>query len=61
MNPQECCDELASHYHLMFENWEDATEHQATVLGAILELEGGLTNASRILDCACGIGTKPSV
>jgi SAM-dependent methyltransferase len=58
MNPEECYDELAAHYHLMFENWEASIERQATVLRAILERECGPPNETRILDCACGIGTQ---
>jgi SAM-dependent methyltransferase len=58
MNPAECYDELAAHYHLMFENWEASIERQATVLRAILERECGPPNATRVLDCACGIGTQ---
>ena len=58
MDPKDCYDELASHYHLMFENWESSIERQAVALGPILELECGPPNATRILDCACGIGTQ---
>jgi SAM-dependent methyltransferase len=58
MNPSECYDELASHYHLWFENWEASIERQAAVLCPILERECGPANRVRILDCACGIGTQ---
>lgn len=58
MNPKECYDELASHYHLLFENWEASIERQAAVLGPILERECSRPNTTRVLDCACGIGTQ---
>jgi SAM-dependent methyltransferase len=51
-------DELADHYHLIFENWEASVERQAAVLSSILERQCGLRSAGRILDCACGIGTQ---
>ena len=37
MNPAECYDELAAHYHLIFENGESSIERQAMALDAILE------------------------
>ena len=51
-------DELADHYHLIFENWELSVEHQAAVLSSVLHRNCGLTTTARILDCACGIGTQ---
>ena len=57
-DPKECYDELASHYHLMFENWEASMDRQAGVLGPILERECSQSNGTRVLDCACGIGTQ---
>ena len=50
-------DELADHYHLIFENWQASIDRQAAVLGSIL-LQCGLNQSARILDCACGIGTQ---
>ena len=50
-------DELASNYHLIFEDWEVSIKRQAAVLGSVLERELSSTNL-RILDCACGIGTQ---
>src|SRR5260370_35339019 len=50
-------DELASNYHLIFEDWEASIKRQAAVLGSILERELSSTKL-RILDCACGIGTQ---
>ena len=51
-------DQLASNYHLIFEDWEASIHRQAAVLGAILEKECGSPQTVRILDCACGIGTQ---
>lgn len=50
-------DNLAEHYHLIFEDWGRSIERQAGVLGPLLEnklARGPL----KILDCACGIGTQ---
>lgn len=51
-------DDLASHYHLMFEDWEASMARQAAALGPILERGCGPANSVKILDCACGIGTQ---
>src|SRR5579863_4936439 len=51
-------DDLAGHYHLMFEDWNASGARQADVLGAILERECGPAKSLRLLDCACGIGTQ---
>jgi glycine/sarcosine N-methyltransferase len=58
MDSNDCYDELAPHYHLIFENWEDSIARQAAALGPILQLECGSPNTTRVLDCACGIGTQ---
>ena len=50
-------DELASHYHLIFEDWDATIKRQAAVLGSVLERELSSTEL-RVLDCACGIGTQ---
>jgi len=50
--------ELAGHYHLMFENWEASMARQAAALGPVLERECGPAPSVRVLDCACGIGTQ---
>lgn len=57
-NPAKTYDELADHYHLIFENWELSMERQAAALDSILRKNCGLTAKARILDCACGIGTQ---
>jgi glycine/sarcosine N-methyltransferase len=58
MEVKDCYDELASHYHLLFENWESSIARQAAVLSEILERECGAPGKTRILDIACGIGTQ---
>jgi SAM-dependent methyltransferase len=58
MDVAQTYDDLADHYHLIFENWEDSVERQAAALGHILHQNCGLTTAATILDCACGIGTQ---
>jgi glycine/sarcosine N-methyltransferase len=50
-------DDLAKHYHLIFEDWERSIARQATVLGPILERATG-KSSPYVLDCACGIGTQ---
>ena len=57
-DPKECYDELASHYHLLFENWEASMDRQTAILGPILERECRKSGGTRVLDCACGIGTQ---
>ncbi len=51
-------DQLASNYHLIFEDWEASIRRQGAVLGTILERECGSRQTIKILDCACGIGTQ---
>jgi glycine/sarcosine N-methyltransferase len=51
-------DELADHYHLIFENWEASITRQAEALAPILKRERNSSVTIRILDCACGIGTQ---
>jgi glycine/sarcosine N-methyltransferase len=49
--------ELAEHYHLIYEDWDRSIERQASVLGPLLE--GWVGPAPlKVLDCACGIGTQ---
>jgi SAM-dependent methyltransferase len=57
-DPQACYDQLASHFHLLFEDWEASIARQAAALGPILERECSGPGALRVLDCACGIGTQ---
>lgn len=58
MDTAQSYDDLASHYHLIFENWEVSIERQAAALSSILQRGCGLMSTARILDCACGIGTQ---
>ena len=51
-------DNLADHYHLIFDDWEASVERQAAVLGKILLQNCHLPSTARLLDCACGIGTQ---
>ncbi|WP_423381543.1 class I SAM-dependent methyltransferase [Burkholderia sp. LMG 32019] len=48
-------DDMASSYHLIFDNWDKAIERQKTVLVPLMCAPGSL---GTILDCACGIGTQ---
>lgn len=49
--------DLAQHYHLIYESWDRSIERQASILGPLLEERLGPAPL-RILDCACGIGTQ---
>ena len=51
-------DELADHYHLIYENWEASVQRQAGILSSLLKRECALDGTPSILDCACGIGTQ---
>ena len=48
-------DHLASDYHLIFANWDEAVIRQGQELRAILE---SLHAGKKLLDCSCGIGTQ---
>ena len=50
-------DDLAEHYHLIFEDWDKSIERQTSIFGRLLEEYTG-RSVLRILDCACGIGTQ---
>jgi len=53
-------DDLASYYHLIFENWDASMARQGDALATLIreELEGSQPQTTRILDVACGIGTQ---
>lgn len=53
----EFYDDLAEHYHLIFENWDRSITRQANILSPLLEKLLGRTPL-KILACACGIGTQ---
>ena len=50
-------DQMASHYDKLFLDWHASTRRHAKVLDQIFRSEG-YGPSSRILDCACGIGTQ---
>lgn len=50
-------DELAPHYHLIFEDWPASIARQGEQLDAIVRIEWG-TRVRRVLDAAAGIGTQ---
>ena len=49
-------DALAAHYHLIFADWPAAIAAQGDVLDRLIRSAGA--TGSRLLDCACGIGTQ---
>lgn len=49
-------DELAPEYHLIYEDWDKAVEHQGDALDRLIRSR--LANARSVLDCSCGIGTQ---
>jgi SAM-dependent methyltransferase len=50
-------DRLAPFYHLIFADWEASIQRQAEALHGLIREAWG-TDARRILDVACGIGTQ---
>ncbi|CAE6826507.1 class I SAM-dependent methyltransferase [Paraburkholderia aspalathi] len=48
-------DDMASSYHLIFDDWDKAIERQRAVLAPLMCPSGV---PGTILDCACGIGTQ---
>lgn len=48
-------DDMASSYHLIFDNWDKAIERQRAILSPLVSKSGA---PGAILDCACGIGTQ---
>src|SRR5579859_2057844 len=50
-------EELAAHYHLIFDDWNAAIERQAQVLGPLIQSHANGSRL-RVLDCSCGIGTQ---
>ena len=52
-----CYEPLADHYHLIFDDWDQAIERQARILNPLLAAQG-CGHPLKILDCACGIGTQ---
>jgi 2-polyprenyl-3-methyl-5-hydroxy-6-metoxy-1,4-benzoquinol methylase len=50
-------EELAAHYHLIFDDWNAAIERQAQMLGPLIHSHAN-GSCLRVLDCSCGIGTQ---
>jgi len=50
-------DQLAEHYHLLFDDWSGAIERQGEALAACLS-NHGVEPGQRVLDAAAGIGTQ---
>ena len=50
-------DNMASQYDKLFLDWHTTTREQAALLDKLLR-DRGCGPASRVLDCACGIGTQ---
>ena len=50
-------DNLAAQYDKLFMDWQATTQEQAVILNKLFK-DNGFDNTSRILDCACGIGTQ---
>jgi glycine/sarcosine N-methyltransferase len=48
-------DDMASSYHLIFDDWDKAIERQRAVLTRLMPAPDVL---GTVLDCACGIGTQ---
>ena len=53
-------DPLAEHYHLLFDDWDNAIDRQSRIIGPLLSSRNP-GKALKILDCACGIGTQSLV
>ena len=50
-------DDLAEHYHLIFDDWDKSMERQQRVLSSLLSSHL-VPPQAHLLDCACGIGTQ---
>lgn len=51
-------DEMASFYHLVYEDWDRSIERQAAQLSRIARERWGIGPDHSILDVSCGIGTQ---
>jgi SAM-dependent methyltransferase len=53
-------DDLASYYHLIFEDWDASMARQGDAIASLIRAELNLSQAqtARVLDVACGIGTQ---
>ncbi|MBR6736145.1 MAG: class I SAM-dependent methyltransferase [Oscillospiraceae bacterium] len=50
-------DNLASQYDKLFLDWDAAAREQAVILDKLFS-DNGFDHSTRVLDCACGIGTQ---
>lgn len=57
MSAADFYDALTPYYHLIYGNWDEAIENQATKLDSIIRDVWG-EESHRLLDVACGIGTQ---
>ncbi len=48
---------LAAHYDKLFLDWQATTQEQALILEKLFQ-DNGFDRSTRVLDCACGIGTQ---
>jgi len=57
---QQFYDDLASYFHLIFEDWEATMTRQGEAIASQIQMELAptLVERVRILDAACGIGTQ---
>lgn len=55
LSPESFYDDMASSYHLIFDDWDKAIERQRQILTRLLPVPDVL---GKVLDCACGIGTQ---
>ena len=51
-------DQLSSLYHLIYPDWDQAIDSQASQLASIIEDYWGTAETQSILDVSCGIGTQ---
>ena len=60
---QQFYDDLASYYHLIFEDWDASMARQGDALVGLIKAELGQFHSAdvRVLDAACGIGTQTSL
>ncbi len=56
-SPRAFYDALAADYDALFDDWWTAAQWHASVVDRMLRTHG-VAPASRVLDCACGIGTQ---
>jgi glycine/sarcosine N-methyltransferase len=51
-------DDLATDYHLIFKDWDEAIIGQSEVLDNLIREQTGKGPPLRLYDCSCGIGTQ---